>query len=192
MSVCARCPKLLGRSCCEVREGESLATLTGVDVERIAEATGLSPKRFVEVEWLTEEDAARYEAMRPLYAGYFRHLPKRLSLRTRGGACVFLGASGCTLAPEVRPRACRLYPFEPSLDGELTILPDRHGELSAAAGAAHACLALEEADSLEALLAAFEATPEALRDEAAALAREVAEHARQMAPGGRFRALAPP
>lgn len=189
MSICARCPRVLGRSCCEVREGESLATLTGPDVDRIAQATGLAPRRFVEVEWLGELEAAQYERERPLFGGYFRHLPRRLTLRTRGGACVFLGAQGCTLSADVRPRACRLYPFEPSRDGSIAILPDRQGTLSAAADAPHACLAVEEAETLEALLASFSLTASELRECADGLAREVAEHARHSAPGGRYHAL---
>lgn len=85
--VCARCPAALGSSCCEVREGELLATLTRADVARLAAHTGLAARRFVQEEALTEEEAAGYEARRPLYRGYFRRQPVRLSLRTtREGA----------------------------------------------------------------------------------------------------------
>ena len=69
--VCARCPRALGRSCCEVGPGEALATLTRADVARIAAHTGLSARRFVEEEGLDEEAAAAYEASRPLFRGYF-------------------------------------------------------------------------------------------------------------------------
>ncbi len=82
--ACARCPKLLGTSCCEVREGEEgLATLTRADVARIAAHTGLSPRRFVHEEGLTEEEAAGYESRRPFYRGYFRRGPVRLTLVVR-------------------------------------------------------------------------------------------------------------
>jgi Fe-S-cluster containining protein len=158
-------------------------------VDRISEATGLPARRFVEIEWLSDDEAARYEQDRPLFAGYFRHLPRRLTLRTRGGACVFLGDRGCTLSEEVRPRACRLYPFEPGLDGSIAILPDRQGSSAAAANAPHACLAVEESESLESLLTHFGLTASELHALAGALAREVSEHARHSAPDGRYRNL---
>ena len=119
--VCARCPRVLGGSCCEVKEGEQLATLTRADVERIRAHTGLAARRFVGEEYLTEGEAADYEARRPLYRGYFRRAPVRWTLRTRAGACVFHSPErGCGLPGEVRPVACRLYPFERWPDFEPT------------------------------------------------------------------------
>lgn len=182
---CVRCPKALGASCCEVKDGEQLATLTLADVARISAATGRAPDAFSEVEWLSEEEAADYEARRPLYAGYFRHQPRRLTLRRRDGACVFLDrARGCTLSADVRPTSCRLYPFELWPGGQWSLQVDRFGSLEAArAGPGSACLAVEEATEMEHVLAAFGLTREEVEAIGAVLAAEVREHARLTAPG---------
>lgn len=184
--VCARCPQALGASCCEVKEGEQLATLTLADVARISAATGRAAASFQEDEWLSEEEAADYEARRPLYAGYFRHQPRRLTLRRKGGACVFLEPGrGCSLSPDVRPTACRLYPFELWPDGTWSLQVDRFGALEAARAAppGSACLAVEEATGLEHVLSAFGLTRETVEQLGAQLASEVREHARLTAPG---------
>lgn len=177
--VCARCPQVLGTSCCEVREGEHLATLTRADVARISEATGLAARRFVHQEGLTEEEAAEYEARRPLYRGYFRRGPVRLTLAVRGGACVFLDRGrGCTLSAEARPVACRLYPFERQADGGWSVAVGRYGDLSEARAGGGACLAVEEASTLEEVLGAFGASWESLEALGAQLAGEARAHGR--------------
>jgi len=183
--VCARCPRVLGASCCEVKPGEQLATLTLADVARIVEATGRSPARFCEDEWLTEAEAQDYEARRPLYAGYFRHQPRRFTLQRRDGACVFLDRQrGCSLSAEVRPTACRLYPFELWADGAWSLQVDRYGTLDAArAAGGAACLAVEEASAMEDVLAAFDTTRAQVEALGAQLASEVREHARLTSPG---------
>ena len=183
--VCARCPRALGHSCCEVGPGEALATLTRADAARIAAHTGLSLRRFTEEEGLDEEAASAYEASRPLFRGYFRRAPVRLTLQQRpqaGGrsACVFHRAgSGCALPEDVRPIACRLYPFERFADGSWGAMPGRYGSLAAARVGGGACLAVEEAPEvgeLEALLAAFHTTREVLEALGAELARESRVH----------------
>jgi Fe-S-cluster containining protein len=176
--VCARCPKVVGRSCCQTEAEERLATLTRADVARVASHTGLSPARFSEGEWLTHEEAHAYEARRPLWAGYFRRSTERLTLRRQGGACVFLGPGGCRLPAEVRPLACRLFPFEVWPDGTVGVGVERRGEVGPApAGEESPCLAVEEADSLEGLLGAFGLTPEEVRALATTLRAEVRQHA---------------
>lgn len=183
--MCARCPRVLGRSCCEVSEGEHLATLTHADVERVAAHMGLSPSRFSEVEWLTLEEALEYERRRPLYRGYFRQGPARLTLRRRSGACVFHDArEGCVLPEEVRPTACRLYPFELWPDGTWSLQVERLGGVEEAraeggAGAGAVCLAVEEAEQLEDVLAAFGTSREALAALGERLRAEVRQHARR-------------
>lgn len=177
--VCARCPKLLGTACCEVREGEHLATLTRADVERIAAHTRLSPRRFVHEEGFSEMEAAEYEARRPLFRGYFRRGPVRLTLAVRAGACVFLDrAGGCVLPSDVRPVACRLYPFERQADGEWSVAVGRYGHLEAAREGGGACLAVEEAGAMEEVLAAFSTSWETLEALGTQLAREAREHGR--------------
>ncbi|WP_370458916.1 hypothetical protein [Aggregicoccus sp. 17bor-14] len=172
-----------------MREGEALATLTRADVERIAQHTGLSARRFVEEEGLSEEDAAAYERSRPLFRGYFRKAPVRLTLQQRaqgggGSACVFHRAgTGCALPSDVRPLACRLYPFERFMDGSWGVMPGRHGSLEAARAGGSACLAVEEAPAegegaWEALLRAFGTCAEALEALGAELARDAAAHGR--------------
>src|SRR4051794_854184 len=102
--VCARCPRSLGISCCEVTEQDKLATLTHADVERISAATGLKAKKFVEEEWFTPEEAHAYEERRPLYQGYFARSQARLTLQRKDGACVlFEPGKGCSLDSQTRP-----------------------------------------------------------------------------------------
>jgi len=177
--VCARCPRVLGASCCEVKEGERLATLTRADVERIHAHTGLAPRRFVDEEPLTHDEARDYEERRPLYRGYFRRAPVRLTLRTRAGACVFHERGrGCGLPGDVRPRACRLYPFERWPDGSWSVQMGRHGDLDEARRLGGACLAVEEADSMESVLTLFSTTREAVEALGATLAEETRRHGR--------------
>jgi Fe-S-cluster containining protein len=177
--VCARCPVVLGVSCCEVKEGEHLATLTRADVERIGAHTGLAARRFVAEEAFSEWEAAEYEARRPLYRGYFRRGPVRLTLATRAGACVFHEKGrGCGLPADVRPVACRLYPFERCPDGSWSVQPSRYGDLAEARAGGGACLALEEAERMEDVLAAFGTTREAVEALGERLAEETRAHGR--------------
>lgn len=177
--VCARCPVALGTSCCEVKEGEHLATLTRADVDRIAAHTGLSARRFVVEEGLTEEEAADYEARRPLYRDYFRRSPVRWTLAVRAGACVFHEKGrGCGLPADVRPVACRLYPFERWPDGSWSVQVGRYGDLTEARAGGNACLAVEEAESMEDVLAAFGTTRETVELLGEQLAQETREHGR--------------
>ncbi len=184
--VCARCPQRLGRSCCEVEGDEQLATLTLADVERMSAHLRWKAERFSEDEWLSDEAARAYEQRRPLYAGYFRHGPRRLTLRRRQGACVFHRRDGgCSLPTQVRPSACRLYPFELWPSGQWSLQVDRHGSAEVAGKlAGHACLAVEESASMEEVLKAFggtEADVEALGEQ---LSTEVRDHARRTSPAG--------
>ncbi|HVE84133.1 MAG TPA: hypothetical protein VND93_14850 [Myxococcales bacterium] len=181
--ACARCPRKLGRSCCEVEDSEHLATLTWADVDRIAAATSRAPRSFAEAEWLSTADARAYEQSRPLYTGYFARAPARLTLKRRAGACVFLRrGQGCSLGAEVRPTACLLYPFEPWPDGSLSLQVDRFGSLEEARGASSSCLAVEEAGSMEGLLAAFETTREEISSLSERLRAEVRAHRRDARP----------
>ncbi len=180
MSACGRCATALGRSCCEVAESEHLATLTDADVRRIEEATGLSADAFSELEWLSIDEARAYEERRPLYAGYFRAAPARRTLRRRGGACVFLARGiGCTLPVEARPTPCRLYPFELFPGGEWSVAVERHGGVAAArASGLPACLAVEEASSMDEVLEAFGTTRNEVEALGERLRAEVAAHGR--------------
>jgi hypothetical protein len=177
--ACARCSVALGLSCCEVGEGEQLATLTRADVARVAAYTGLASRRFVEEEGMSEEAAAAYEARRPLFRGYFRRGPVRLTLAVREGACVFHERGrGCSLPAEARPVACRLYPFERWPDGSWSVAVGRYGSLAEARAGGGACLAVEEAEDMEQVLAAFGTTREAVEALGALLAEEAQAHGR--------------
>lgn len=160
--TCARCPRVLGRSCCEVEDHEQLATLTWADVDRISAATGRPARAFTEVEWLTVDEALTYESRRPLYHGYFARGPARLTLKRRAGACVFLQRGrGCSLEAGVRPTSCLLYPFELWPDGSWSLQVDRFGALEDARVArGSSCLAVEEASSMNGVLGAFSTTRE--------------------------------
>jgi Fe-S-cluster containining protein len=175
-SPCARCPGALGVSCCQVRPGERLATLTRADVDRIRAATRLRQERFVDQEPFSPQEAADYEKRRPGWRGYFRWTQLRWTLRVYRGACVFLGPHGCSLDTSVRPTACLLYPFEPALAG-FTLAVERSGSVAdARATGEPRCLAAEEASSQRELQRLFRLdvqTLTALRDR---LRREVEAH----------------
>lgn len=176
---CARCPRALGTSCCEVREGEALATLTREDVARIRAHTHLSARRFVDEEGMDEAEAAGYEARRPLYRGYFRQGPVRLTLQVHQGACVFhQPGRGCSLPAEARPLACRLYPFERQADGSWGLAVGRYGDLAEARAGGSGCLAVEEAGDMEEVLAAFGTSWDSLEELGTQLAREARAHGR--------------
>jgi Fe-S-cluster containining protein len=175
-SPCARCAQALGRSCCEPGPGERLATLTATDVERIQAATGWRRERFVEHEPLSPEESLAYEARRPGYRGYFRQTVVRWGLRAESGACVFLGAHGCSLEAATRPTACLLYPFEPSEYG-WTLAVERSGSPElAVASAEPRCLAAEEARSKGGLLRTFALDVEGLTALIDRLRAEVEAH----------------
>ena len=176
---CHRCSRVLGRSCCEAEAGEPLATLTEADLHRVREATRLSAARFCETEVLTLDEAVRYERRRPIYRGYFREGPYRLTLKSAEGACVFFRpGEGCGLPASVRPTACLLYPFEPWPDGSFGLQVERFGQLARAAreGPSSACLAVEEAATSEALARALGTTLTALGELTERLRQEVGAH----------------
>src|SRR5215471_4078784 len=161
-SPCTRCAEALGRSCCQPGPGERLATLTASDVERIQSSTGWRRERFVENEPFSPEEALAYEARRPGYRGYFRRTLIRWGLRSERGACVFLGAEGCSLDASVRPTACVLYPFEPATHG-WTLAVERSGSVELAARSNEPrCLAAEETGSRGGLLRSFSLDVEGL------------------------------
>jgi uncharacterized protein len=184
---CSRCAAHLGRSCCEARDDEPLATLTRTDVDRIQASTRLARQRFVQEEVLEEPEARAYERLRPGWRGYFRTGPVRLTLARAGGACVFFDQrTGCTLTPEVRPTACLLYPFEPDEDGGWTLAVERQGSVAEARTSGEPrCLAVEEADGRGALVRAFGLSTESLRLLAERLRAEVRAHGSGKAGSGR-------
>jgi Fe-S-cluster containining protein len=180
--VCARCPKALTASCCEVKPHERLATLTWADVDRVHAATGLVPESFSEWEWLDADHVKAWLDVHPAYVGYLGPAPRRLTLRALDGKCALLDpARGCTLTEAERPIACRIYPFDVS-DGLLQV--SRYGELTEARrvvekGTANACLAVEEATSEGALLRKLGMTAKKVKALAEQLRAEVADHARR-------------
>ena len=186
-SPCTRCAAQLGRSCCEVGEGESLATLTLADVERIQAATYRGRESFVEEEAFKETQTRAYEQLRPGWRGYFRARPLRLTLARAHGACVFFQPQrGCTLSPDVRPTACLLYPFEPGLPGTWTLAVEREGSVDAArASGEPRCLAAEEADGRGPLLRAFGLSDASLQSLTERLRAEVRAHGEGDASSGR-------
>jgi uncharacterized protein len=183
-SACARCSKALGSSCCEVLPGEQLASLTLADVERISRHARVKAEAFSEDEWLPEHEAIAYEARRPLYMGYFRHGPRRITLKTREGACVFLDRkTGCVLPGDVRPTACQLYPFELFPSGKWSLQVDRHGSVAEArSSGALACLAVEESKRMAEILRAFGLTRADVERLGEQISAEVKDHARRTSP----------
>jgi len=76
----------------------------------------------------------------------------------------------------VRPVACRLYPFERWPDGSWSVQVGRYGNLAEARAGGEACLAVEEAEGLEDVLAAFATTREAVESLGEQLAEEARAH----------------
>jgi uncharacterized protein len=176
---CARCAKAIGKTCCEPAAYEQLAMVTGADIARITEHTGLPAWRFTEEEGVSAADAAAFETRWPLYRGYFRRRPVKTILRARNGACVFLDRMrGCTLPLDVRPIACRLYPFDKWADGSWSLAVGRYGDFAVAREEGGACLAVEEAESMEDVLREFGTTHEAVEALGAQLAEEARSHGR--------------
>ena len=177
--ACARCAKAIGKTCCEPGPHEHLAMVTRADIARISAHTRLSARRFTVEEAVSQEGAVEFEARWPLYRGYFLRGPVRTLLLARDGACVFLDRKrGCSLPLDVRPMACRLYPFDKWADGSWSLAVGRHGDLAAAREEGSACLAVEEAESMEDVLAAFGTTHEAVEALGAQLSEEVRNHGR--------------
>jgi Fe-S-cluster containining protein len=165
-----------------VKLHERLATLTWADVDRVQAETGLSPHAFSEWEWLDADHAHAWIDVHPAYVGYLGPAPRRLTLKAIDGACALLRRGvGCTLSEQARPTACRLYPFDV---GEGMLQVERFGELAEARrlveqGAAHACLAVEEAMSQAGLLRSFGTTAKKVRELAERLRAEIADHGRR-------------
>jgi uncharacterized protein len=169
---------MLGRSCCEVADDEHLATLTRSDVSRIRAAIKMRSEKFVDVEWMSPEECAAYEKLRPIYQGYFAQTPARLTLRRQQGRCIFLSSEGCSLPPYAKPIACHLYPLQPSLTGEISLQAERHGSVAAARLSNHACLAAEEAETFDHLLEMLGMSREQHERLSFQLRDEVKQHAR--------------
>ena len=163
--ICAACLREKGAVCCEVAQGEKLATLLFADLARIEAATGLPAHRFAERETLDPAERLLYETARPLYRGVFAG-NVRFGLRARKGACVFLERGrGCALPEEARPLACKLYPLDFDLAGEVTLVDAPH------------CLALERAEGPKHLLRMLGTSRQALAKLRAQALSEGAEHA---------------
>jgi len=153
--------------------------VTRADIARISEYTDLPARRFTEEEGVSESGAADFEARWPLYRGYFHRGPVRTTLLARDGACVFFDrASGCTLPSDVRPIACRLYPFEQWADGTWSLAVGRYGDLAVAREEGSACLVVEESQSMDEVFVAFGTTREQVEALGAQLAREARSHGR--------------
>jgi Fe-S-cluster containining protein len=153
--------------------------VTRADMERISAYTGLTSRHFIEVKGITEKEAADFESRWPLYRGYFLRGPVLLRLLARDGACVFYDdETGCSLPGDVRPVACRLYPFEKWADGSWSLTVGRYGDLAMARQEGSACLVVEESQSMEQVFAAFGTTREAVEALGAQLAEEAHGHGR--------------
>lgn len=159
---------------------ERLATITWADAERLQAATGLDVEAFGEWEWLDADHVQAWLHVNPVYRGYLGPSPRRLTLKAVSGACVFLDKKkGCTLAKEVRPTPCRIYPFEPG--GRLSV--ERFDTVEAARahvakGTAHACLAVQESGSFDELRRALLTTEDEVQMLAERLRAEVRAHAK--------------
>jgi Fe-S-cluster containining protein len=135
---CARCAEMQ-KTCCQNAE----VLLTPGDVRRIEAHVGRGDfhewRRPEDPTYLDqdEDDPNWYRAT--VAADGTRHVLRRRS----DGDCTFLGPKGCTLALEVRPLICRIYPYsftESGLTGEdadycpTRLLGDRNGSMLSTLG----------------------------------------------------------
>jgi uncharacterized protein len=112
-------------TCCEREHIE--VPLTAGDIRRIAGFTGRND--FYNLLPIREELKKVYENPQNVRPGgeiYVRHLfdaeGRRNVLAKRDShSCLFLSADGCELPPDVRPLACRLYPYDWNDDAEIWI-----------------------------------------------------------------------
>jgi len=166
--ICAECALAKGQVCCDVAEGERLATLTLADIDRIEAATGWPARRFVSTEELDPAVRLGYETLRPLYRGMFvsglRH-----ELKAWRGACALLERGrGCRLPAEAKPLACRLYPLDFDLAGRVVLLDAPH------------CLALERATRPGELLRMLGTSQRALRRLRRQALADASDHIRRL------------
>jgi uncharacterized protein len=104
--LCVRCARHM-KTCCQTSE----IYTTPADVERIAANSGRDDftefRVPADARYLDQDDD-------PVWRKHvFRQDNSRRVLKRRSdGDCTFLGDKGCTLALEIRPLVCRLYPYE--------------------------------------------------------------------------------
>lgn len=118
MSLCAECKHRIGMTCCELPVGETPSFgLTLPEVNRIIRYTGKSVASCFTVEELTWEEYQEFVKKSDIFSQVFANQTRvRLSLTTdleeSIHPCVFLKkGEGCSLPENIRPHACRLYPF---------------------------------------------------------------------------------
>ncbi|MBW3542983.1 MAG: YkgJ family cysteine cluster protein [Planctomycetes bacterium] len=100
------------RTCCQTSE----VYVTPGDVERIARHAGRDD--FHEFRPPVRAEYAPDDFDLPWRERVFRSDGTRRVLKRRPeGDCTFLGPAGCTLPLDVRPLACRIYPFDYSAEG---------------------------------------------------------------------------
>ncbi|MBS2023632.1 MAG: YkgJ family cysteine cluster protein [Deltaproteobacteria bacterium] len=135
-SVCGRCVAA-GGGCCTSEPGIFGPPLTRADEERIAAATGLTPRKFVHVRSVDAEEQRAWEEDVPSAKGIVVRGKVR-SLARPDGRCLLLTERGCSLPLDARPLQCRLFPFVVR-GRSLTVQP------------AGECLAVREADGISSL-----------------------------------------
>lgn len=116
MNPCSRCKVAYGRTCCELPRGEiPTFGLTNPEVDRILSHVGKAFSDCFEVDDLTAEERREFVRKSKVLGDVFSG-GKRIRLKIRDNdtlaECVFLkSGEGCSLPENIRPHACRLYPF---------------------------------------------------------------------------------
>ncbi len=122
-AVCARCHRG-GGGCC--RRGKDEAGwafgLSRVELETLAAASSLDPKRFATPLPPGEALPPEAESLAPALASSLLRGGRWRLRADHSGACVFLGAAGCRLPRPARPLFCRLYPFLFGAGGVLLVV----------------------------------------------------------------------
>ena len=172
--VCIQCSRLKGYGgCCRVPASarDAQFPITLADTQKIQDHTGKSLSEFIEIDKVVPAIESGFYKLSPLLKdqivdGY------RIKLKLReDGNCVFLeDGKGCTLG-ENRPLVCKLFPF----------WPDENGNLSPKLGSN--CLAKDLADSNKSdILSMLGQKGKELLDATKDLKKNIKEHQKKMRP----------
>lgn len=156
--VCVRCAAR-GTSCCVSREGVSGPPLTPGDIARIVSRSGMKASEFAVAREVDSIEQQAWEEDDPATRGLVRAGTVR-SLARRGEACIFLGERGCKLG-DARPLLCQRFPLL-RVGARVEVKPGG------------ACLAVEEAPDLPALLVLLGTSRRRLQQLDRQLGRELA------------------
>ena len=172
--VCVTCSQLDGNGgCCQVPPHlqELQLPITLSDVKQISDFIGKSFDHFVDIDTVSDYAQVNFDSLSPLIKAQIVD-GHRIKLKVReNGQCIFLDpGEGCTIK-SVRPSVCKLFPFLPNSEGNLT---PKLGK---------ACLANHLASQNKSdILTMLEQNQEDLLEEVENLKKSIEDHHHKMRP----------